>query len=95
MQPEAPEAFAAFVGLDWADATHDVCFQAPGSEQREHRRRDHTPEAMEAWGCSLQKRCEGQPIAIGLALTKGPLVFALRTDHVLVRFPINPLTLAR
>jgi len=23
MKPQAPEAFAAFVGLDWADAKHD------------------------------------------------------------------------
>jgi Transposase len=95
MQPEAPEACAAFVGLDWADATHDVCLQAAGSEPREHRSLDHTPEAIEAWVCALQKRCEGQPIASGLALNTGPSVFALRTYHCLVLFPINPLTRAR
>ncbi len=95
MQPEAPEAFAAFVGLDWADAKHDVCLQAAGSAQREHRSLDHTPEAIDAWVCSLQKRCEGQPIAIGLELNKGPIVFALRKYHFLVLFPVNPLTLAR
>ena len=95
MQQEAPEAFAAFVGLDWADAKHDVCLQAAGSEQREHSSLDHTPEAIEAWVCSLQKRFEGKPIAIGLELNKGPLVFALRKYHFLVLFPINPLTLAR
>jgi transposase len=95
MQHEAPETLAAFVGLDWADAKHDVCLQAAGSAPREHDRLDHTPEAMEAWGGSLQKRCEGKPIAIGLELNKGPSVFALRTYHFLVLFPLNPLTLAR
>jgi transposase len=95
MQQEAPETFAAFVGLDWADAKHDVCFQAAGSEQREHSSLAHTPEAIEAWGCSLQKRFEGKPIAIGLELNKGPIVFALRKYHFLVLFPLNPLTLAR
>jgi transposase len=95
MQPEAPETFAAFVGLDWADAKHDVCLQAAGSEQREHSSLDHTPEAIEAWVCALQKRFEGKPIAIGLELNKGPIVFALRKYHFLVLFPINPLTLAR
>jgi transposase len=95
MQQEAPETFAAFVGLDWADAKHDVCLQAAGSEQREHDSLDHTPEAIEAWVCSLQKRFEGKPIAIGLELDKGPIVFALRKYHFLVLFPINPLTLAR
>jgi hypothetical protein len=45
--------------------------------------------------CALQKRCEGQPSAIGLERNQGPLVFALRTDHFLELFPVNPLTLAR
>src|SRR5215510_7345441 len=95
MQHEAPETFAAFVGLDWADAKHDVCLQAAGSEQREHDSLDHTPEAIETWVGSLQKRFEGKPIAIGLELNKGPIVCALRKYHFLVLFPINPLTLAR
>src|SRR5215813_10028184 len=95
MQHGSHETLAAFVGLDWADAKHDVCLQAAGSEQREHESLDHTPEAIEAWVCSLQKRFEGQPIAIGLELNKGPIVFALRKYHFLVLFPINPLTLAR
>ena len=95
MQQEAPETFAAFVGLDWADVKHDVCLQAADSKQREHDSLDHTPEAIEAWVCSLQKRFEGKPIAIGLELNKGPIVFALRKYHFLVLFPINPLTLAR
>src|SRR5215510_3700316 len=90
MQHEAPETFAAFVGLDWADAKHDVCLQAAGSEQREHDSLDHTPEAIETWVGSLQKRFEGKPIAIGLELNKGPIVCALRQYHFLVLFPINP-----
>src|SRR5438445_898670 len=36
MQHEVHEAFVAFIGLDWADATHDVCLPAAGSEHREH-----------------------------------------------------------
>ena len=95
MQHEAPEAFAAFVGLDWADAKHDICLQAAGSEQREHSSLAHTPEAIDVWVCSLQKRFAGKPLAICLELNKGPIVFALRKYHFLVLFPINPLTLAR
>ena len=85
-----PKTFAAFVGLDWADAKHDVCLQAAGSEQREHDSLDHTPEAIEAWGCSLHKRFAGKPIAICLELNKGPIVFALRKYHFLVLFPVQP-----
>ena len=79
MQEETHEAFAAFVGLDWADATHDVCLQAAGAAQREHCVLEHTPEAMEAWVGSLRQRFAGTPIAICLALNTGPMVSALRT----------------
>jgi transposase len=89
------EAFAAFVGIDWADAKHDVCLQAAGSAKREYCQLEHTPEAIDAWVTTLRTRFHGQPVAICLELTKGPLVSALRTYDFLVLFPINPLTLAR
>jgi transposase len=95
MKQETHEEFAAFVGLDWADATHAVCLQAAGSATREHLILEHTPEAIAAWVGSLRQRFAGQPIAIGLELNKGPIVCALRTDDFLVLFPVNPLTLAR
>jgi hypothetical protein len=83
------------VGLDWADAKHEVCLQAAGSAKREGLTREHTPEAIKAWISTLRTRFSGQPVAVCLALTKGPLVFALRQYACLVLFPINPLTLAR
>jgi transposase len=91
----APEACAAFVGIDWADATHDVCLQTADSTKRACFQLEHTPAAIAAWGTALRTRCNGQPVAIGLALTKGPLVSALRQYDFLVLFPINPLMLAR
>ena len=42
------EAFAAFVGIDWADAKHDVCLQAAGSAKRESFMLEHTPETIDA-----------------------------------------------
>jgi transposase len=87
--------FAAFVGLDWADAKHDVCLQAAGSETREFSVLVHTPDAIDAWVSTLRTRFKGQPIAICLELNKGPLVYALRKYDHLVLFPVNPLTLAR
>jgi hypothetical protein len=90
-----PEPFAAFVGMDWADATHDVCLQAAGSETRECCVLAHTPETIDAWVSPLRQRLKGQPIAIWLALNKGPLVHALRKYDCLVLFPVTPLTLAR
>ena len=95
MQPPAPEAFAAFIGLDWADAKHDVCLQAAGAERREFLVLEHRPEAIDAWVQTLRTRCHGQPVAVCLELNKGPIVSALRQYEFLVLFPVNPLTLAQ
>lgn len=95
MTPNATDTFAAFVGIDWADAKHDVCLQAAGSATRECFQLEHTPEAIDAWVTTLRTRCNGQPVAVCLELNKGPLVFALRKYDFLILFPLNPLTLAR
>jgi transposase len=95
MTHAAPEAFAAFVGIDWADAQHDVCLQTADATQREYFQLEHTPEAIDAWVTTLRMRFSGHPVAICLELNKGPLVSALRTYDFLVLFPINPLMLAR
>src|SRR5262245_2072503 len=95
MPPPSHDTFAAFVGIDWADAKHDGCLQAAGSAKRECCELEHTPEAIDAWVTALRTRFHGQPVAICLELNKGPLVFALRKYDFLVLFPINPLTLAR
>jgi transposase len=95
MTPTSHNTFAAFVGIDWADAKHDGCLQATGATKRECFQLEHTPEAIDAWVTALRTRFHGQPVAICLELNKGPLVCALRKYDFLVLFPINPLTLAR
>jgi transposase len=95
MQPPALETFAAFVGLDWADAKHDICRQAAGTERREFLVLEHRPEALDAWVQTLRTRFNGQPVAVCLELHKGPIVSALRADDFLVLLPINPSTLAK
>ena len=94
MKQQVSEAFAAFVGLDWADAKHDVCLQAAGTAQREFLSLEHSPEAINAWVQTLRTRFNGQPVAVCLELNKGPIVSALRTYDFLVLFPVNPLTVA-
>jgi transposase len=95
MQHMSQEKFAAFVGLDWADAKHDVCVQAAGTERREFGGLEHSPEAIDVWVQTLRTRFNGQPIAVCLELKKGPIVSALRKYDFLVLFPVNPLTLAK
>jgi hypothetical protein len=95
MQPQASQAFAAFLGLDWADAQHDVCRQTAGTAQREFLSLDHRPAEMNAWGQTLRTRFNGQPVAVGLELTTGSIVSARRTSDFLVLLPVKPLTVAQ
>jgi transposase len=89
------EEFAAFVGIDWADAKHHVCLQAAGSQKREFSVLEHQPDTIDEWVSTLRTRFKEQPVAICLELNKGPIVSALRKYDCLVLFPVNPLTLAR
>ena len=95
MKQQTSEACAAFVGLAWAEAQHDVCLQAAGTAHREFLSLEQSPEAIHAWGQTLRTRFHGQPVAVCLALTKGPIVSALRHDDCLVLFPVHPLTVAQ
>jgi transposase len=87
--------FAAFIGLDWADRKHDVCLHAPGLERFERGVLEHRPAAIEAWAHALEKRFGGKPIAIGLELSRGPIVSALLEYDFFILFPINPTTVAQ
>jgi hypothetical protein len=91
----ATDEFTAFMGLDWADAKHDICLQAAGSDKREVKVLEHKPEAIEAWATALLQRFVGGPIAIALELNKGPIVEALRKYDGFVLFHINPMMLAK
>jgi hypothetical protein len=91
----ATHEFAAFIGLDWADAQQAICLQVADCDQRECTVLDHQPEVIDAWVTALLQRFQGQPIAIALELHKGPIVEALRKYAGLVLLHINPMMLAK
>jgi hypothetical protein len=93
MTPPLFSAFAAFVGIDWADRKHDFCLQAKDTPRREFGTIEHNSQAIDQWAHSLHRRFGG-PIAICLELAKGPLVSALQRYNFLVLFPVHPATLA-
>ena len=95
MKPKTDVEFAAFVGIDWADAKHDMCLQAATSEEREWAVVPHRPAAIDAWASALRQRFHGRPVAVCLELAKGPLVYALQKHDFLVLFPVHPATLAK
>lgn len=95
MMPQSHSEFAAFVGIDWADAKHDLCLQAADSAERESSVLRHRPGDIDAWAMALRQRFHGKPIAVCLETSRGALVYALQKYEFLVLFPINPATLAK
>ena len=93
MKTPGNKPFSAFIGIDWADAKHDVCIQAADKEHREFSCIPHKVDAIHEWAQSLYRRFGG-PIAVALELSKGPLVYALQKYDFFVIFPVNPSTLA-
>ncbi len=85
--------FAALVAIDWADRKHAWALQIPGSSDRETGTIDHTPEAVDVWAAELRLRFGGQPIAVALEQSRGPLVFTLTKYEHLIIFPVHPTVL--
>jgi hypothetical protein len=88
------EVFSAYIGLDWANAKHEVCIQAADSDAREFSQFAHKPSSIDQWANGIHQRFGGV-IAIALELAKGPIVYALQKYDFIVLFPINPTMLAR
>jgi transposase len=89
------EQFAAFVAIDWSDAKHDICLLDVATGKKEAGILKHTPEELEAWATALRTRFAGQPMAVCLEQSRGPLIYALLKYDFLVLYPINPATLAK
>jgi transposase len=85
--------FAAFVAIDWADQKHAWALKISGSSEQEAGTIDHTPEAVDVWASELRLRFSGQPIAVALEQSRGPLVFTLTKYGHLVIFPVHPTAL--
>ena len=94
MNQLADTLFTAYVGIDWADAKHDICVRSPDGELVEFDCISSRPEAIADWALGLYQRFGG-PIAVAVELTKGPIVTALMKYDFMVMFPVNPLMLAR
>jgi hypothetical protein len=49
MKRQSDVEFAAFIGIGWADAKHDICLQPADGGQREFGVLLNRPEAIEEW----------------------------------------------
>jgi len=92
---EQPAHFAAYIGLDWSDAKHDLCLVDAATGSRERAVIKQTPEALNEWARSLRTRFRGEHVAVCLEQSRGPVIYALMKYDFLVLYPVNPKTLAR
>ncbi len=88
------KTFAAYIGLDWADAKHDYCLRSATSEKVEYGKMEHTPALIDQWVMSLKERFSGQPIALCLELKSGPIVSCLLKYDFMCLYFVSPQGLA-
>jgi len=86
--------FTAYVGIDWADAKHDIYVESADGEIKEFDCISSGPESVAGWALEIHERFGG-PIAVAVELQKGPVVSALLKHDFFALFPVNPLMLAR
>jgi len=87
--------YAACLGIDWADKKHDLCLLDAVTGKKTRLVLPHTPQAINEYFSNLRARYAGQPVAVGLEQSRGPLLFALLQFDFLVIYTINPTTLAK
>ena len=95
MKPFQTTDFAALIGIDWADRSHEICMALPNCSTFKTDTLPHKPEAIDRWAMEIKKRFPKKRIAICCELKKGPLIYALSKYNHLVLFPVNPQTVAK
>jgi transposase len=83
--------FACLIGLDWSNTSHVVSLRAGGAAI-ERLKINAQPEDIHRWLDSLQERFEGQPVAIAVEASKGPVINTLLGRDWLTIYPIHPAT---
>ncbi len=58
-------SFTAFIGIDWADAKHDIYIQSSDSDNREFDAIPHQVERIDEWAHEMRRRF-GSPIAVAV-----------------------------
>jgi hypothetical protein len=82
--------FAAFVGIDWADAKHDICQLLPGEEEARHVQIENTAEALHDWVLKLIEEFGARGnIYVATEKARGALLYTLMQYPQLTLFPLN------
>jgi len=83
------EEFAAYVGLDWADSSHQVSMRVADSKAVERFQLVQKPEAIQEWICDLRRRFPNGEVAIAVEQKRGALIYSLMKYENIVIFPLN------
>ena len=86
----APTTISVFVGIDWADAKHDICLLLPDEEDGRHVQIENTPEALHDWVLKLiaEFGTRGN-IYVATEKARGALLYTLMQYPQLTLFPLN------
>ena len=87
--------FAALIGIDWSDRKHDLCLIETATGKREACILPHSPQKIDEWATTVRARFQGQPVAVCLEQSRGPLIYALLKYDFLTLYPVNPRTLSK
>jgi hypothetical protein len=86
----------AWIGIDWADAKHDLSLYDVATGRQERLEVQQSPEALAEWIGQLRLRYGNRgEVAVVLEQGKGPLLNVLMGCEFLVLYIINPKSLSR
>lgn len=86
------DSYALIIGLDWADAKHDLAIMENDHETQTQIA--SSPEAIDEWLIAQHNRCPEKRFAICLEQSRGALFYILSKYEFLDLYPINPANLA-
>src|SRR5262249_27809457 len=89
------DEIVAYVGLDWADQQHVLCWCAADSTKVQTAIVRQRPEELQVWVAKLRQRFPQGRVALALEQSRGAVIAALMHYDFLRLYPINPKSLAR
>lgn len=87
--------YACQIGWDWGDSKHDICLSVRGAFSVEELVVANRPEDLHQWLRSLAARFKGQPVAVAIESSKGPVVSLLSSYDWITVYPVHPATSCR
>ena len=85
----------AWIGVDWADESHQVSAYEVETGNRESYAIPHRTEKLQEWVNQLRNRYSGKRIAVVLEQARGGLIYALTSTDFIEIYPVNPQSVAK